>query len=163
MVRTTDAKHHTKPDILEPTLIAIGDNHIRRNYDIYNLQTIVHPTAFIDRSAKVAGGVFIGPGAIIHVNATIGRGAIINSSAVIEHDCEVGEWCHVAPGAVLCGTVTLGKGVFIGANSVVREGLNIAAWSVIGCGAAVVEDVTKPGTYVGVPARGMRPGRGGCL
>ena len=152
-VRNTDDSQGTRPERGQWAHIAIGDNAARKACDNGWLVNVVHPHAFIDLSAKLENGCFVGPNAVLHVGAQLRRGAIVNSGAIIEHDCVVGPWCHVAPGAVLCGNVCLGEGVFVGANTVVKQGLTIAPWVVVGCGSVVVRDITEPGTYVGNPVR----------
>ncbi len=153
IVHSTDDAWHTKPGTEMPCHVAIGDNKARKIYDRYNLKTIIHPTAYVDESAQISEGVFIGARAVVHVGAKVGRGAIINTGAIVEHDCVVGDWAHLAPGSVICGRVNIGEGVFLGANAVVRQTLFIKPWVTVGCGAAVVRDITEPGTYAGVPAR----------
>jgi len=155
-VRFTDDAGCTFPDKDAEAIIAIGDNRVRRMRDSGTLVTVVHPTAFVDGSAILGSGVFVGPFALVHVGAKVGRGAIVNSGAIVEHDCVVGDWAHLAPAAVLCGTVTVGEGAWVGANAVVREGLRIAPWAVIGCGSVVIRDIAEPGVYVGNPARRVK-------
>ena len=46
--------------------------------------------------------------------------------------------------------------VFCGAGCVVIDKINICDHVVIGAGAVVTEDITYPGTYVGIPAK-VRP------
>lgn len=152
-VRFTDGNDGTAPDPYAPAIIAIGDNRARQLNDSGTLVNVIHPTAFVDVSARLGRGVFIGPRAVVHVGARVGRGAIINTGAIVEHDCHVGDWTHLAPGAVLCGTVTVGEGAFIGANAVVRENTTICPWAVIGGGAVVVGNIDEPGTYCGCPAK----------
>ena len=43
------------------------------------------------------------PLAVLHADAQVGRGCIVNSAAVVEHDCRLGDWVHVSPGAALGG------------------------------------------------------------
>jgi len=152
-VKPTDAREGTEPTLDEECIIAIGDNATRKGFANRNLKSIVHPTAFVDPSARIGDGAFIGPCAVVHVGARVGRGAIVNTGAIVEHDCHVGDWTHLAPGAVLCGTVTVGEGAFIGANAVVRENTTICPWAVIGGGAVVVGNIDEPGTYCGCPAK----------
>ena len=151
-VTFTDDRDGTEPAAGAWCFIGIGDNAARKAHDRHCLAALVHPTAFVDKSAKLSPGVFIGPQATVHIGASVGRGAIVNSGAIVEHDCAVGDWVHISPGAVLCGNVTVGEGAWIGANAVVKHGISIAPWTVVGCGAVVVKDITEPGTYIGVPA-----------
>jgi len=152
-VHMTDAKRHTEPAEGSPAHIAIGDNRSRKNYDMFDLVTLIHPSAYVDASARLGAGVFAGPMAVVHVGAKVGRGAIINSGAVVEHDCDVGAWTHISPGAILTGKVTVGEGTWIGAGAVVKHGITICPWCIVGCGAVVVKDITESGTYVGCPAQ----------
>ena len=57
----------------------------------------------------------------------------------------------------LAGGVTLGRRCWVGIGACIIEGIKIADDVVIGAGAAVVEDITEPGVYVGVPARRIKP------
>uniref|UniRef100_A0A6M3ITP7 Putative acetyltransferase n=1 Tax=viral metagenome TaxID=1070528 RepID=A0A6M3ITP7_9ZZZZ len=155
-VMETDVKWRTAPGIDDLCHVAIGDNETRSNYKNYNLQTIIHPTAYVDSSAEIQAGVFVGPRGVIHISAKVGRGAIVNTGAIVEHDCVVGDWVHLSPGCVLCGTVTIGEGAWIGANATVRDGISIAPWAVVGCGAVVTKDIVESGTYVGAPARRIK-------
>ena len=152
-VRTTDDAAGTRPGRMDWAHIAIGDNRARKACESDRMVNVIHPRAFIDMTARVEQGVFVGPCAIVHVGAHVRKGAIVNSGAIVEHDCVVGPWSQVAPGAILCGNVCLGEGVYVGANAVIRQGITIAPWAVIGCGAVVVKDIVAPGTYVGDPAR----------
>ncbi len=79
----------------------------------------IHPTAVIDREAKVGENVFIGANVVICANATVGDGAILygNSyvgrnvkigedsvlmpNSVIMDNCEIGKRCRIQPGAVI--------------------------------------------------------------
>jgi len=155
-VRFTDGNDGTAPDPYAPAIIAIGDNRARQLNDSGTLVNVIHPTAFVDVSARLGRGVFIGPRAVVHVGARVGRGAIINTGAIVEHDCGVGDWTHLAPGAVLCGSVIIGEGTWVGANATVIHGVSIAPWTTIGAGAVVIRDITEPGTYVGNPARKIK-------
>lgn len=166
-VASTDDSEGTRPTPEQPCIIAIGDNAVRRQFADFALQNIIHLHSFVDKSAKVGKGTYIGPHAAVNVNARIGRGVIINTGAIIEHDADIGDWCHISPGAVICGTVTVGEGCWMGANAVVKEGIRIAPWCIIGCGAVVIRDITESGTYVGTPAHNVKTNlserAGGCV
>ena len=149
----TDDQDGTTPPDDKWCFVAIGDNKTRKANNRKLLATVIHPRAYVDPSARLAPGVFVGANATVHLSASVGRGAIVNTGAIVEHDCAVGDWSHVSPGAVLCGAVTLGEGVWVGANAVIKQGITVAPWTVIGCGAVVVKDITEPGTYIGVPAK----------
>ena len=78
---------------------------------------------------------------------------IINSGAIIEHDCTIGDFSHISPPTTLCGGVTVGALCHIGDGTSVKNGITIHDQIVVGCANAVVSDLCKTGTYVGVPAK----------
>ena len=61
----------------------------------------VHPTAIVDASAELDGGVTIGPYSIIGPNVRIGRETAIGPHVLIEQDTSVGAGCSIYKGAVL--------------------------------------------------------------
>lgn len=152
-VLTTDDKHNTSPDRDKSYICGIGDNAVRKQFGGKGLTTIIHPTAHIEQSAQIGAGTFVGPMAMAHVGAKIGRGAIINSGAIVEHHNVIGDWVHIAPNATLCGNVHVGEGAFVGAGAVVKPNLTIGKWAVVGCGAVVLADIPDGEVWVGNPAR----------
>ena len=61
----------------------------------------IHPTALVDPSAELAGGVVVGPYSIIGPNVRVGARTRIASHVLIERDTTVGEECTLHQGAVL--------------------------------------------------------------
>lgn len=61
----------------------------------------IHPTAIVDPGAELAGGVQVGPYAIIGPNVVVGADTIIGPHAYIEKDTRIGRDCFIAKGAVL--------------------------------------------------------------
>lgn len=85
----------------------IGDNKLRGDIiqEIkktgYSLATLIHPSAYVSRSAKIGQGSIIEPGAMINANSIIGEGAIVSLGALIDHDVVVGEYAHINSGAIV--------------------------------------------------------------
>lgn len=141
-------------------IVAIGNNEIRKkiaekhpNIDYY---TAIHPSAVISENVKIGKGTCVMAGAVINNGAKIGEHCIINTNSTVEHDDVLEDFVHVSPGAVLCGTVKIGKNTWVGARAVVKNNVSVEAGVVIGAGAAVVKNITKSGTYIGVPAYEMK-------
>ena len=139
-----------------PAILAVGDNDTRRRLaEMLDLPWLspVHPSAFVDSTARLGEGTVVFAGAIVQPDTVIGRHAIINTSASVDHDCVLGDYVHIGPGAQIAGGVHLGDGVFIGAGSVVIPGKRIGEWTVVGAGGVVVTDLPSGVVAVGVPAK----------
>lgn len=142
--------------------VAIGDNRIRADFICRirrsggQIITIIHPGSVVSASAKIGAGTVVMAGAVVQADAVIGDGVILNTCSSVDHDCVIGNYSHVAVGARLAGAVMLGDYVFAGANCAVSNNLSITDNCIIGAGTAVICNLTKAGTYVGVPARRVK-------
>lgn len=88
-------------------IVGIGNNTIRRDITTQlekiegiNLVTLIHPTAFISKSAIIGKGTVVEPNATINANSKIGEGCIISVGTVIDHDCSIGYFSHINSGAI---------------------------------------------------------------
>lgn len=92
---------------------------------------MIHPTAIVDKNAKLSDGVEVGPYSIIGPGVTIGALTKIGPHCVIEEYVAIGKNCNVHAGAVIGGlTQDLKfKGdrsfVEIGDNNSIREYVTI--------------------------------------
>ena len=140
-------------------VVAIGDNAIRARCFAAAWAaglapaTLIHPSAVVSSTARVAEGTVIMPGALVNANASVGSNCIVNSGAVVEHDCCLGDHVHLSSGAVLGGGVRVGSYALIGLGAVVLPGAFVGERAVVGAGAVVVREVPACVTVVGVPAR----------
>jgi len=143
-------------------IVGIGDN-VRRREKARSLsfewQTVVHPSAHVDPSAKLGRGTVVFAGAVVQPDAVIGDHVIVNTGATVDHDCVVGDYAHLAPGVHLAGSVRVGEGAFLGIGSVVSPGVRIGRWTTLGAGAVAIRDLADGAVAVGVPARAREGGR----
>lgn len=139
-------------------VIAIGSAQARERISAAmdcEWYTAIHPSAVISPGALIGEGTVIAPCAVVNSGARIGRHCIINTSAVVEHDNEIEDFVHVSVGAKLGGTVRIGRSTWVGIGAVVSNNLSVCGGCMLGAGTVVVRDITRPGTYIGVPARMM--------
>lgn len=139
--------------------VAIGDNSTREKIQKMlvkkglSIATLVHPNASIGTDVEIDTGSAVMAGVVINSSTRIGEGCIINTSSNIDHDNIIEDFVHISPRVSLAGTVKVGKNNWIGTGSVVSNNISICSGCQIGAGALVINDITEPGTYFGVPAR----------
>lgn len=117
---------------------------------------IVSPVAVVNDEVHLGAGTAVFDGAVVNSGTVVGDLCILNSHSTVEHDCRLGDNVHIATGATVCGGVTIGADCMVGAGSTVIEEVTICAACLIGAGSTVVGDLSRPGTYVGSPARRIR-------
>jgi UDP-3-O-[3-hydroxymyristoyl] glucosamine N-acyltransferase len=86
-----------------------------------DLVTGIHPSAFVDPTAKLSSGVFVA------AFACIGSGAVIDHGARIGEHCVVGQGAVVGADSRLSARVTLGDGCKVGERSILHSGVVIGA------------------------------------
>lgn len=115
--------------------------------------------SIIDKAAVVSERCSIGEGSVVLRNAfinsgvTIGQNCIINTGAIVEHDSKIGNHVHISTGAIVNGDCIVGDHCFIGSGAILSNNISICNDALIGAGAVVLRSVTKPGVYLGNPAR----------
>ena len=86
---------------------AIGNNKVRKQVldrlerAGYRIPYLIHPSAYISRSAVIEKGVVIEPGAVVNANSRIGYGSIISVGTIVDHDTVIGVCAHINAGAIV--------------------------------------------------------------
>lgn len=108
----------------------------------WNLPTLVHPRAYVARTATIGAGCVIMAGAVVDQRAQIGEAVVVWPGACVNHDSAIGDNTFISPSAVLCGGVVIGPHSFVGAGALVVDGARLPASSFVRMG----ERVTARGT-----------------
>ena len=116
--------------------------------------TVIHPTAFLEKSSQLGHGVQVFPFAYVGTEVTVGFGTIINTGAIVSHNCKLGQYVNLSPGATLAGGVMVEDGALVGMRATVNLYVRIGRRARIGNGATVKADVPDGGV---VPAGTIWP------
>jgi acetyltransferase-like isoleucine patch superfamily enzyme len=122
---------------------------------------------------EIGDGCFIGPFVEVQKDVRIGARTRVQSHSFICELVTIGEDCFVGHGVMfindtfaeggpargrkeLWRNTRIGNRVSIGSNATILP-VEICDDVVIGAGAVVTRSITQPGTYIGNPARLLRP------
>lgn len=87
--------------------VAIGNNRTRCALTEqlercgYRIPTLIHPSAYISRSAVLEAGCVAEPLSVVNTNSRIGKGCILSAGAIVDHDVSVGQYCHINTGTII--------------------------------------------------------------
>jgi len=116
----------------------------------------VHPTAFVAGDAKLAGGVHVGPNAVVKSGASIGDRSVVDAGAVVGERVVIGADCFIHSNATLYRDVRLGNRVVVHSGTVVgSDGFGYAQEGrtrvkIPQVGTVVIEDDVEIGANVAI-------------
>ena len=111
----------------------------------------IHPTAWVDKTAKLAQGVTIGAFGFIGKNVQIDENVSVGTHCHVGDNCVIGSNCLLYPGVKLLSRCELGKNIILNAGVVIgSEGygfdqVNGAHHKIPHLGIVVVEDNVEIG------------------
>ena len=142
-------------------VFGIGDYKIRNRVimemnlsnQILRFPSLIHPTAYVSKSATIANGTVVFANSYVGPNSRIGKFCILNTGASVEHDCSIGNQNFFAPGTILAGRVIIGDNCFLGMGSLISDGISIGSDSVIAANSFVNENIPSNSFTAGTPAK----------
>lgn len=135
--------------------LAVG-NEFKDLFPLDRAATLVDPSCFVSRTARLGRGCVVYPGCTIGHNAVLGDRVFMLSGCIVNHDDVLEDGVVLASGVALAGAVHVEAGSYLGQSCTVRQYLRIGAGSLVGMGAVVVDAVPPGCVVVGNPARVLR-------
>lgn len=147
-----------------PALAFLGVNKPPTKADVARLfadrafafATIVHASAAVSHTARLAPGVLVNSLVSIAAFAELGEFVSVNRNASIGHHTRLDPYCTVNPGAHVAGYVYIGARTLLGIGATVVDGVTIGADTVVGAGAVVTRDLPAGVVAHGNPCRVVR-------
>lgn len=112
-------------DEYQEFIVAIGNPDVRRSVveklrECYEMATIVHPLAYVSKTAVIGAGSVVEPGVVVYTNAKVGEACLLNAGAVVNHDGEVGSYCQLGCNSVVLTRAQVTEGTKVDHGAVVR-------------------------------------------
>jgi sugar O-acyltransferase (sialic acid O-acetyltransferase NeuD family) len=102
---------------------------------------VVHPRAWVEKSAQLHGGAQILCNTYVGSDNRIGFGCLMNVGVILSHDCVLGDFVNLSPGAILAGNVQVGPRTRIGMGVTINLGIHVGSDVRIGNSAVIKKDV----------------------
>lgn len=118
--------------------------------------TIIHKSAFIDKSVVLEPGVFVMYNAYIAPRTHIGKCTMIKANTNIGHDVEIGTISHIAMGATIVSYSKIGccSDIAIGASMLAHT--SIGNYSMLGAASLLTTNIPDEEIWVGSPAKYLK-------
>lgn len=112
-----------------------------------DFEPVIHPAAYVAKSALVGPGTYIGAGAIVGAEAMIGGCVFIGEGSIIGAMSQIAPYCQVLSRVNIGSQVTVEPRTFIGHSATLKDKITIAAGTVIQTGEIVVKDMVMKMVY----------------
>lgn len=133
-----------------------GDWKQGKDLPRHQLVSLIDPSVFVSRTARIGVGCVFYPGCYIGLNAKIGDFVFCLSGSTINHDDVIEDRVVMASGVTLAGVVHVEPDCYLGQSCTIRQYLKIGRHSLIGMGAVVVKNVPPNSVMAGNPARKIK-------
>lgn len=110
----------------QAAFVGIGNNKFRNELlqrleqEGFVIPALLHPTAYISKTAVIGKGTVVEPKAIVNTNSRVGLGCIISVGAIVDHDVVLEDCVHVNAGAICKAGSFVAKETKLEAGQVVK-------------------------------------------
>jgi sugar O-acyltransferase (sialic acid O-acetyltransferase NeuD family) len=118
-----------------------------------NFPAIIHPRAYVSRSAKVGIGSIVFANSYLGPNVEVGEFTIINTNTVVEHGSKISSFSILSPSVTIAGNVEIGNGTFVGMAASISQNVSIESDCVIGANSFVNSTIPQGSLAFGTPAK----------
>lgn len=144
-------------------VLAIGNPTVKKKiaqqYELagFRAATLIHPSVQISEYVNIGQGSIVCGGSILTTDIQIGKYCLLNLHTTIGHDTIIEDYVSISPGTNISGNVHIEEGVEIGTGAAILPGIKLGKYCFLGAGAVATKDLDSQKTYVGVPAKELKP------
>lgn len=122
------------------------------------LPTLIHPSCFISRYAKIEEGVQLLPHCVVEGDSFIGYDTAITVNSVIAHSVHIGNHNLISGNVMIGAYCNIGNFTHIGQGSVVVSGKadKIGDHCILGAGSVLLTEMPDTTVFAGNPAKFLR-------
>lgn len=143
-------------------VVAIGDNKLRLNCLMrarnagFKIPSLIHPTAYISKSASLGEANYVHPHSFVWSSAKIGDGVIISPKAMVAHHTKIANGCLISANALVGSYVTLNERVLVGIKAnIISKTIVIGEDSILGANTTVIKSFPPNSKIVGTPGKNI--------
>lgn len=147
------------PEVNDIFITAIGDNQLRKKIvDIVESKgglflSLIHNTALVHTNAKIGNGCLIQPNTVIGADTAIGDHTYIQNGTILGHDAKVGSFCRIDCNVMFVGGTSCEDYVTVHTGAVINHKVCIGNNAVVGACSFVIRKVKAETTVFGNPAK----------
>lgn len=110
----------------QEAFVGIGNNKFRGELlqrleqEGFSIPVLIHPSAYISKTAELGKGTVVEPKAIVNAHSKVGKGCIISVGAIVDHDVILEDCVHVNAGAICKAGSFVAKETKLEAGQVVK-------------------------------------------
>lgn len=141
-------------------IIGIGYKHLTRRKELFEkykdkipYANIIHPTCYIDPTARLGEGIVMYPGCIIDKEVALSDNVLLNLGICVAHNTSIGPHSFLAPRVQIAGASSIGECAYLGIGTTVIDNLVICDNVHTGAATVIVKSINNPGLYIGSPAK----------
>lgn len=139
--------------------LALGYHQIRRKRSVLQelrrkgrrMPCLIHSTAYVHPSAKIAEGCVVYPGVVIGPGCSLDGGVLLNSSVNLAHDVLIGEASYLGPSAAVSGFCRIGAETFLGTGVLLSNDVSVGQRCRLGIGSVVTHSLPDDTQGMGNP------------
>ncbi len=159
--KTDQIPESYREGLFDAVLIAAGYEHRKFREDIYGylrenqipLETFIHPSSYIDKTAVVKEGTIVLINCIVDMHVVLHENVFLSSNCLLSHHVTIGGHTYLGPSVSVAGDVEVGKRCFFGINTTCIDGIKIGNNVQTAAGSVITEYIPSDVLVAGVPAK----------